>query len=254
MRRSFENPTWDVGERVEFRRSGRRVTLPAHHHLNRNGIGSAIWKGAKSGYYTYRASRLEGKAKRFREKAAMNPRTVPGTALEIRYRRATDGKLYYHPFEGPVKMMANADGSVTLRGQRRIWADDREPGFWERYGHHPRRKRRNPMARRRRRKDNSTLWLVLGGAALYLFWPRIAGAVSTGGQMILPQSGESVWYSDPYQGGDGAYFTGTLPPGAAPPWRLASATEIGSMQSGLLSGILADAGGGLVAPNPGFTT
>lgn len=111
------------------------------------------------------------------------------------------------------------------------------------------------MAKRRRRSgDNSMLWLALGGVALYMFWPRIAGAVSTGGQMILPQPGESIWYSDPYQGGGGEFFTGSLPPGAAPPWRLASATEMGSMQSGLLSGILMDAGGGLVAPNPGFTT
>jgi hypothetical protein len=148
-------------------------------------------------------------------------------------------------------MVANADGSVTLRGTKRIWADDRERNFWERYGHKPRR--RNPsMARRRRRGgDNTMLWL-LGGAALLFFWNRPAGAVSTGGQAIIPQGSSSIWYSDPYQGGGGEFFVGSLPPGSAPPWRLASSTEMGSMESGLLSGVLYQAGGGLVAPNPGF--
>lgn len=250
---------WDVGERVQFRRDGTMV-LPAHRHLN-PGIGHAIWSGVKGGYYTYRAGRLEGKAKRYRERARAafaNPRTIPGSALEVRYRRS-DGKLYYHPFEGPVKMVANHDGSVTLRGARRIWADDREPGFWQRYGHH--RRRRNPVARRRRRSDNTMLWL-LGGAAAFFFWPQISQAlgvgggtpVSTGGQSIIPQAGTAIWYSDPYQGGGGEFFTGMLPPGASPPWRLASATEIGIMQSGLLSGSLAAAGGGLIAPAPGFLT
>lgn len=283
---------WDVGERVQFRRDGSMV-LPAHRHLNA-GIGSALWGGAKAGYYTYRAGRLEGKAKRYREKARasfqnprktcdvcfkpsplherwcpyarrsrsnVNPsRLIPGHALEVRYRRATDGKLYYHPFEGPVKMVANADGSVTLRGSKRIWADDREAGFWDRYGH-PKRRRNPGMARRRRRgKDNTMLWLI-GGAAAFFFWPQISqalglstGAVSTGGQSIIPQGNTAIWYSDPYQGGGGEFFTGSLPPGSAPPWRLASATEIGMMESGLLSGSLAQAGGGLVAPAPGFLT
>lgn len=212
---------WDVGERVQFQRDGSMV-LPAHRHLN--------------------------------------PRVIPGTALEVRYRRATDGKLYYHPFEGPVKMVANADGSVTLRGSKRIWADDREAGFWERYGH-PKRRRNPGMARRRRGKDNTMLWLI-GGAAAFFFWPQISqalglatGAVSTGGQSIIPQGSTAIWYSDPYQpGGTNAYFTGSLPPGSAPPWRLASATEIGAMESGLLAGSLVQAGGGLVAPNPGFLT
>ena len=250
---------WDVGERVKFRRDGTMI-LPAHRHLN-PGIGHAIWSGVKGGYYTYRAGRYESKAKKYREKARSafaNPRVIPGHALEVRYRRATDGKLYYHPFEGPVKMVANADGSVTLRGTKRIWADDRERGFWERYGH-SRKRRRNPMARRRRKEDNTMLWLI-GGAAALFFWPQISQAlgtgqpVSTGGQSIIPQAGSSIWYSDPYQGGGGEYFTGTLPPGSSPPWRLASTTEIGSMQMGLLAGSLADAGGGLIAPAPGFLT
>lgn len=252
---------WDVGERVQFRRDGSMV-LPAHRHLNA-GIGSALWGGAKAGYYSYRAGRLEGKAKRYREKARtsfQNPHVIPGRALEVRYRRATDGKLYYHPFEGPVKMVANADGSVTLRGSKRIWADDREAGFWDRYGH-PKRRRNPGMARRRRRStDNTMLWLI-GGAAAFFFWPQISralgvatGAVSTGGQSIIPQGSSAIWYSDPYQGGGGEFFVGSLPPGAAPPWRLASTTEIGVMESGLLVGSLAQAGGGLVAPASGFLT
>lgn len=229
-----------------------------------NGLAADMWGGAKAGYYTYRAGRLEGKAKRYREKARasfQNPRMIPGTALEVRYRRATDGKLYYHPFEGPVKMVANADGSVTLRGGKRIWADDRESGFWDRYGHSKRR--RNPsMARRRRRRggDNTMLW-VLGAGAAFLFWPQISqalgvatGPVSTGGQSIIPQGSDAIWFSDPYTGGGGEFFVGALPPGSAPPWRLASTTEIGAMESGLLAGSLAQAGGGLVAPNPGFLT
>lgn len=260
MRR--KNPKWDVGERVQFRKTRKRIMLPAHRHLNA-GIGSALWGGAKAGYYTYRAGRLEGKAKRYQERAAgamRNPRTIPGSALEVRYRRATDGKLYYHPFEGPVKMVANADGSVTFRGGKRLWADDREAGFWERYGH-PKRRRNPSMARRRgRRKDNTMLW-VLGAVGAFMFWPQISqalglapGTVSTGGQSIIPQGSSAVWYSDPYQGGGGEFFVGSLPPGAAPPWRLASATEIGVMESGLLAGSLAQAGGGLVAPAAGFLT
>lgn len=225
----------------------------------RNGIGASIWKGAKAGYHHYRAGRLEEAAKRHRAKATLNPRTIPGRALEIRYLRS-DGKRYFHPFEQNVRMIANRDGSVTLRGSKRIHADDREPMFWERYGHGRHRKQvSNPRRRRRRSYSSggSNMWLLYAGAALLLY-PMLSrawgGAVSTGGQMILPQPGETIWYSDPYQGGGGEYFTGALPPGSSPPWRIASATEVGSMQAGLLSGYLADSGGGLIAPAPGFTT
>jgi hypothetical protein len=225
--------------------------------MRRNGIGGSIWRGVKAGYHDYRAGRYESKAAYHRSRAKLNPgrRTIPGRALEIRYLRS-DGKRYFHPFEHPVKMIANRDGSVTLRGAKRIHADDGEPQFWERYGHG--RARRNPMARRRRSysRSSGSNWLLYIGAAvlLYPMLTRNAYGISTGGQMILPQGNEAVWYSDPYQGGGGEYFVGTLPPGAAPPWRLAAATEIGSMQAGLLSGYLAQAGGGLVAPAPGFTT
>lgn len=224
----------------------------------RNGIGASIWKGAKAGYHHYRAGRLEEAAKRHRAKATLNPRrTIPGRALEIRYLRS-DGKRYFHPFETNVRMIANRDGSVTLRGAKRIHADDREPMFWERYGHGRHGKVRNPRRKRRRSYSGKSDWslLLYAGAALLLYpmLSRSWGAVSTGGQPIIPQPGETVWYSDPYQGGGGEYFTGSLPPGASPPWRIASATEVGSMQAGLLSGYLADSGGGLIAPAPGFTT
>lgn len=123
-----ENPKkWDVGERVEFRRTGRTRVLPAHRHLN-----------------------------------------IPGEVTEIRYRRTGSQKgNYYHPFKGGVKMIANADGSVTLRGRRRIHADDREPGFWKRYGHG--HGRSNPMAQGKIfGMDPFTLALVaVGGYFLY---------------------------------------------------------------------------------------
>jgi hypothetical protein len=219
---------------------------------------AAMWKGTKAGYHIYRASKLEAKAKAHRAKASLNPRTIPGRALEIRYLRS-DGKRYFHPFEHPVKMIANRDGSVTLRGGKRIHADDREPHFWERYGHGRHGKVKNPRRYRRRSKatygGSGTFWLYVGAALiLYPMLTRNAYGVSTGGQSIIPQASDAVWYSDPYQGGGGEYFVGSLPPGASPPWRLAAATEIGAMQAGLLSGSLAHAGGGLVAPAPGFTT
>ncbi len=68
--------------------------------------------------------------------------TIPGHATEIRYARTGPlaGK-YYHRFGPGVRMRANADGSVTLRGRRRIHARDDEPGFWQRYGGH----RANPF-------------------------------------------------------------------------------------------------------------
>lgn len=225
-----------------------------------NGIAASLWKGAKAGYHDYRATKLEAKAARHRSLAKLNPgrRTIPGRALEIRYLRS-DGKRYFHPFEHPVKMIANRDGSVTLRGGKRIHADDGEPHFWERYGHGRHGKVRNPKRYRRRSRSygggGNAFWLYVGAALiLYPMLTRNAYGVSTGGQAIIPQPSDAVWYSDPYQGGGGEYFVGSLPPGASPPWRLAAATEIGAMQAGLLSGYLAQAGGGLVAPAPGFTT
>jgi hypothetical protein len=62
-------------------------------------------------------------------------RTIPGEATEIRYRRT--GPLagrYYHRFRPGVRMRANRDGSVTLRGRNKIHAVESEPGFWDKYG------------------------------------------------------------------------------------------------------------------------
>jgi hypothetical protein len=91
---------------------------------------------------------------------------IPGRALEIRYARAGgDRGRYRHVFGRGVRMLTRRDGAVLLKGRRRIWADDREPGF--RYT-----ERSNPM-KRRRSSDSSLLWLALGGLTLYfLLQPR----------------------------------------------------------------------------------
>lgn len=66
------------------------------------------------------------------------------------------------------------------------------------------------------------LWLLgLGGLMVW-----------AGQQYILRQPRGTVWYSDPYQtdsqgnSGDGLFYEGELPPGEAPPWRLASEAEL----------------------------
>lgn len=66
-----------------------------------------------------------------------------------------------------------------------------------------------------------TLLAILGVGAL----------VWKGQQYILRQEGGTVWFSDPYQfdsqgqPGSGMFYVGELPPGEAPPWRLASEQE-----------------------------
>ena len=66
-----------------------------------------------------------------------------------------------------------------------------------------------------------TLLAILGIGAL----------VWKGQQYILRQGGNTVWFSDPYQfdsqgqPGSGMFYVGELPPGEAPPWRLASEQE-----------------------------
>lgn len=113
----------------------------------------------------------------------------------------------------------------------------------------------NPRRRRRRARGNDDLltWGLIAAAGWLVFRGLTpAAAVSTGGQAIVPQSPSTVWFSDPFTGGGGEFFIGSLPPGAAPPWRLASQQELGQMEDSLLSGVFYDAGGGLIAPNPGF--
>ena len=222
---------------------------------------AALWSGTKAGYHTYRAGTLEERARKHRAKARLNPRTgIPGQVLEVRYARAgKDPGRYVHKFGPNVRMRLGPGRSrVQLyhaRGEP-IWADERARDYdrWVALDH---RRRVNPRKRAmaRQRQDDNTMWLLLGGVALWYFYSqRAPQPVSTGGQMILPQSPVAVWYNDPASGGDAAYFQGALPPGASPPWRLASATEIAAMGEGLAVGSYTTAGGGLIAPSTTFMT
>ena len=85
--------------------------------------------------------------------------------------------MYYHPFKGGVRMIANADGSVTLRGRQRIHAVDTEPGFWERYGHGRKGMRRNPGSKILG-MDPMTALLV--GAGIFLLYRHSQGATAPG--------------------------------------------------------------------------
>lgn len=239
--------------------------------MRRNGIAGSLWKGAKAGYHHYRAGRLEQRARFHRERAVLNPRPtgIPGRVLEVRYHRAgKDPGRYVHRFGRNVAMRLGPGRSrVTLYHRRGepIWADERARDFdrWVALDH--RRRTMNPRRRRARvrRQDNTTMWLLLGGLGVYL-WSTgqlslggaaaalPPGTVSTGGQPILPQSPGTLWYSDPYAGGDGSYFVSALPPGAAPPWRQASEVEAAALSTDLASGRLVSAGGGLYAANPAW--
>lgn len=232
----------------------------------RNGIASSLWKGAKAGYHHYRASSLEARARAHRRKAVLNPKRgtgIPGRVLEVRYLRGgKDPGRYVHRFGPNVKMrLGPGRHQVVLYHGRRepIWTDERGRDFdhWVDVDH--KRRAMNPRrgGRRRRRASGGGQpdWLMLGLIGFGLFYfSRPAGAVSTGGQMILPQGQNDIWFSDPFQGGGGEFFQGSLPPGSAPPWRLAAATEISAMAEGLAAGSLYAAGGGLIAPNPSFLT
>jgi len=230
----------------------RRAAMKATARHENPGLTRALWKGVKRGYHEYRATGYEAKAARHR-RLATNPRmqgTIPGRALEIRYQRTgSQPGRYKHPFESPVRMYAMNDGSVLLRGSKRLHADDRERDF-DQYVH-PQHRRRNPMARRKRRASGQMgtgTWLLIGLGALLLLRPGSTGALMTGGG-IVSQPNTSFWYSDPYQaGGNGAFFMGSLPPGSAPPWRLASQTEIVGLEDGMTTGMYSAAGGGLYVP------
>lgn len=67
-----------------------------------------------------------------------------------------------------------------------------------------------------------------------LFWLGLIGVgalVWKGQQYIITQPEDTLWISDPYQfdslgtPGTGRFWTGSNPPGEAPPWRLASEHE-----------------------------
>jgi hypothetical protein len=214
--------------------------------MDENGIASALWSGAKGGYHTYRAKRLTEKAERHKRKAAeawKNPGShIPGNALQIRYRR-TGGQLYYHNFKPGVRMIVNGNGTVTLAGRERVWADDRWPGFWDKYGHH-----RNPGRRRMARRRSSgggisTTNLLLLGAAGFLVWKSgLLSSLGIGGpsltpvqrpgdlQAFIPQPNAfwinpdtGIWVQ---AGADG------VPPGSVPPWRLMSDQEYAQVVMG----------------------
>lgn len=186
---------------------------------------------------------------------------IPGDVLEVRYRRGgRDAGRYVHRF-GPNVRMRLGPGRSRLsmyhaKGEP-IWADERGRDFdhWVDVDH-KRRRGMNPRRRRRRSSRGGgpdwTMWALIG-LGVYLF-ARPAGAVSTGGQPILAQPSSTLWFSDPYTGGGGEFFQGALPPGASPPWRIASQNEAAALQQGLLAGNLIQAGGGLFAPNVAFQT
>lgn len=173
----------------------------------------ALGRGLSAGYHLYRAERLEKKAKRHRSKATLNPGIVgriPGHALEIRYQRTgRNAGPYKHPFEHHVRMYAMRDGSVLLKGSKRIHADDREKDF-DQYVHrsHRRRIRRNPMARDRM---ENTGWWLLGGLALIYFLK---------GGFGLGTSATTVWVNET----TGVMQVSPTSPGTG--WRLATAAEI----------------------------
>ncbi len=114
--------------------------------------------------------------------------TIPGHATEIRYARTGPlaGK-YYHRFGPGVRMRANADGSVTLRGRRRIHATEDEPGFWRKYGgrHHanPRRRRATPRSRRQvvvlERETSGLPWGWIFAGVFFWTWSLNRGAVAS---------------------------------------------------------------------------
>lgn len=68
---------------------------------------------------------------------------IPGYAATVQYFRhgRTPYEHEFGPPSQPVRMLALSDGSVLLKGTRRIWADDREPGF-------TRYTRQNPISQR----------------------------------------------------------------------------------------------------------
>lgn len=235
--------------------------------MKRNGIAGSLWKGAKVGYHHYRAGQLEARARAHRAKATLNPRTgIPGRVLKVYYARGgQDAGRYVHTYGPNVRFKLGPGRSrVTIyhaKGQP-IWADERsrDYGKWVALDHKRRMNpRRRAMARRRQRQDDNTMLWVLGGLGFWLYSTGRLGAltggpVSTGGQSILPQDASTIWYSDPNQGGGGEFFQGALPPGAAPPWRLAAATEIAFMGESLAAGSYVAAGGGLIAPSTTFMT
>jgi len=64
-----------------------------------------------------------------------------------------------------------------------------------------------------------------------IFGVAVGAKIWAGQQYIVAQPAETLWYSDPFQTdslgvpGTRMFYTGSVPPGEAPPWRLASEAE-----------------------------
>lgn len=122
-----------------------------------------------------------------------NPSHIPGAVVEVRYRRSP-GKYFQHTFKPGVHQRNNADGSVTLyHPSRRIWADDREPGFWRKYGDH------NPRGGSRMAKTTPWMTYALIGLGLYLIMRQPQGAGTA--TVLLPGGGSTVTAPDILSGG-----------------------------------------------------
>lgn len=148
---------------------------------------------------------------------------IPGEALEVRYRRAgPQAGKYFHPFEPGVRMYANADGSVTFRGRKRIHADDRESGFWQRYGHG---RERNPRTMAKKIGGIDVKWLMLGAVAFFIFNSRgvTAADLGIGGQQPI-----EFWVD-----GAGTVWR-TLPTAALPSGLTRPASEYEIAQQGII--------------------
>lgn len=138
-----------------------------------------------------------------------NPRRVrpvgviPGYMTEARYYREGENRGHYrHMFkpESKVKMIAMSDGSVWLRGTRRIHADDKRPGFGRYTGGNP-----NGGGRMASRNESSFVWYVVLGLGLY--WILSTRSASAGG---LPGVGANPNASPaPLRVSPGVAVTGT---------------------------------------------
>lgn len=213
--------------------------------------------GAKASLRRQRVKATQKKRYAMRRSFMGNPGGhIPGEVIEVRYRRGRAG-YYKHEFKPGVKQRRLRPGQsftsrhnavVLYHNSRPVWEDERTPGFWDRYGHGG-----NPgMARRRQSKMGQ--YLLWGGLAYLAYYYFTSQPVSTGGaNQVIPQPAGTLWYADPFQqdpstgmAGDQSFFIGSLPPGASPPWRLASAQEIQAMNLGMQAGTLVAAGGGLI--------
>jgi len=71
---------------------------------------------------------------------------------------------------------------------------------------------------------------------LLIFTAAVGAKYWLGQQYVIAQPGGTIWFSDPYQfdslgnPGSGMFYQGSIPPGEAPPWRLASEQEIDALE------------------------